>query len=186
METFSNPQVYWEDIPKHQQTELRKVEPAYLKVMVANRIFFWVILAVLAGLAWFFLSQQSAGSWLGIAGALFIAVGLGFGLFTAQKAFQNMGYAVRKHDVIFKKGWLFEKLHVVPLKRIQHCVVKRGPLDQYFGLATLKIFTAGGNAADITIRGLRYEDAQTLKDFLGQNEPQTSPNNQIEEDATLG
>jgi membrane protein YdbS with pleckstrin-like domain len=77
-----------------------------------------------------------------------------------------MGYALRKHDLVFRKGWLFEKLHIIPLKKIQHCQVKRGPLERRYGLASLKIFTAGGTGADITLSGLTRQDAERLKDWL--------------------
>jgi membrane protein YdbS with pleckstrin-like domain len=99
-------------------------------------------------------------------GYIILSMLLGVFLFTAGKAFDNMVYALRKHDLVFRKGWLFEKLHIIPLKKIQHCQVKRGPLERRYGLASLKIFTAGGAGADITLSGLTQHDAERLKDWL--------------------
>ncbi len=186
MTSFTNPQVFPETMPRHSGVALQSIEPAYRKVMMLNRIIFWLIVAVLFAVAWQFLVPAEAKFWFGIAALVFVLSGLGLGLFTASKAFENMGYALRQHDVIFRKGWLFEKLHLVPLKRIQHCVVKRSPLDRQFGLASLKIFTAGGAGADITICGLALGDAQALKDFLLQNPPDSFPQTEQEENAALG
>lgn len=186
MTSFTNPQVFPETMPRHSGVALQSIEPAYRKVMMLNRIIFWIIVAVLFAVAWLFLVPEEAKFWFGIAALVFVLSGLGLGLFTVSKAFENMGYALRQHDVIFRKGWLFEKLHLVPLKRIQHCVVKRSPLDRQFGLASLKIFTAGGAAADITLRGLSVDKAQTLKDFLLQhpNHAETPP--EPEENGAMG
>ncbi len=165
MQTFSNPALAWEEIPRFQNLELQQVMPAYKKIMWVERIILWLILVIGASAILFFSSVADKHWWI-FGGGLLLAVLLGVLLFTANKAFQNMGYALRKHDLVFRKGWLFEKLHIIPLKKIQHCQVKRGPLERRYGLASLKIFTAGGAGADITLNGLTQQDAERLKDWL--------------------
>ena len=86
-----------------------------------------------------------------------------------------MGFALRTHDLVYRNGWLFEKLHVVPLIKVQHCQVKKGPLERRYGLSALRVYTAGVSGADLVLEGLTDEQALTMKDWLlqKQHEPQT-------------
>jgi membrane protein YdbS with pleckstrin-like domain len=81
-------------------------------------------------------------------------------------SFKRKGYAVREKDILFRTGWIIQKLHIVPFNRVQHCVVQSGPIGRKFGLASLSIYTAAANISDISIRGLKTEDAETLKGYI--------------------
>ena len=75
--------------------------------------------------------------------------------------------AKREHDVLFRKGWLFQQMHIVPLSKIQHCVIKKGPLERKYKLASLQLFTAANSSfADIKIGGLTEEQAERLKEWV--------------------
>jgi uncharacterized protein len=184
MQTFSNPALAWEEIPRHQILELRQVTPAYKTIMMIEQVIIWLLISSVVTIALLFSSLADKQWWMLVGGVLLAAL-LGMLIFTAKKAFDNMGYALRKHDLVFRKGWLFEKLHIIPLKKIQHCQVKRGPLERRYGLASLKIFTAGGSGADITLCGLTQQEAERLKDWLVIT-PGESLNPTSEENADLG
>jgi membrane protein YdbS with pleckstrin-like domain len=165
MQTFSNPALAWDELPRHQSLELKQVMPAYKRILLIERVIIWLVMTLAAATALFF-STLAGKLWWILVGGLLLAALFGILMFTAIKAFQNMGYALRKHDFVFRKGWLFEKLHILPLKKIQHCQVKRGPLERRYGLASLKIFTAGGAGDAITLSGLTQQEAEQLKDWL--------------------
>jgi len=44
--------------------------------------------------------------------------------------------------------------------------IKAGPIQRFFKLKTLEVYTAGGHSSDLSIDGLRGDDAQVLKDFI--------------------
>lgn len=165
MSTFTNKPLALDDIPRHSEAPLRSIEPAYLRIMYVEQFMYFVCIA--AGLF-------ALGKWVPLFQDLYVQIGMlvfalllfSLMLFTAHKAHTNMGYALREHDFIFRKGWLFEQLQVVSLSKIQHCQIKRGPLERKYGLATLKIFTAGGAGADVSLGGLPHDIAITLKDWL--------------------
>jgi len=165
MQNFSNPSLALDEIPRHQNLELLQVNPGFKTIMLIERTILLLVLFSGFTIAVFYF-HVTTKPLLIVGGYLLLGALLGVLLFTAGKAFSNMGYALRKHDLVFRKGWLFEKLHIIPLKKIQHCQVKRGPLERRFGLASLKIFTAGGAGADITLSGLMQTDAERLKDWL--------------------
>ena len=85
-------------------------------------------------------------------------------LWLAKKSFDNQGFALREHDIIIKKGWLFEKLQIVPLNKVQHTQRTTGPLERFWGLSSIQVYTAG--ASDATIHGLAGEDAEKVKSWL--------------------
>ncbi len=54
----------------------------------------------------------------------------------------------------------------VPRARIQHTEVNQGPIARRYGIASLKLFTAGTHQAEIEIDGLAHVEALALRDEL--------------------
>ncbi len=98
--------------------------------------------------------------WIGL--ALLLALLLTHARFAVPKK----GYAIREHDILFKTGLIFQRRTAIPFNRVQHAETSRGPLERYLGLASLKLFTAGGSSGDLTIPGLEFEAADRLRDFV--------------------
>jgi len=161
-----HPQITWEEIPQHKDVVMQPVEKNYKKVLLVEWGILWLIgSAVAVAVVLFIDSLQSAPViLLSIAGILLLS---GFHFFSINKAFPQMAYAMRAHDVLFRKGWLFQQLHIVPLSKIQHCVIKKGPLERKYRLASLQLFTAANASfADIKIGGLTEEQAERLKEWV--------------------
>ena len=55
---------------------------------------------------------------------------------------------------------------MIPFNRIQHIETVRGPIERLLGLATIKIFSAGGLSSDLSISGLEAERATRLKRII--------------------
>ncbi|MFW6246478.1 MAG: PH domain-containing protein, partial [Tangfeifania sp.] len=66
----------------------------------------------------------------------------------------------------FQRGLITYKVTSVPLNRIQHVEINQGVLAKILGLSSVNIYTAGGTSSDLSIPGLREEEAQKLKAFL--------------------
>ena len=82
------------------------------------------------------------------------------------RAHRFKGFALRRYDLTYRKGWLYKKEVTVPYRRIQHVDVKQGFIERQFQLAKLNLYTAGGNSSDLTVPGLRIEDAQQFKAYI--------------------
>jgi membrane protein YdbS with pleckstrin-like domain len=54
----------------------------------------------------------------------------------------------------------------VPLSRVQHLDLKRGPLERSVGLSTLVVHTAGTKLNAVAVTGLDQHDAERLRDRL--------------------
>jgi membrane protein YdbS with pleckstrin-like domain len=64
------------------------------------------------------------------------------------------------------RGVLWRSETFVPRARVQHTDVNQGPLARRYGIATLKVFTAGTHHAEIDVAGLAHADALHLRDEL--------------------
>ena len=65
-------------------------------------------------------------------------------------------------------GILFVEERAVPVRRMQHVDLLRGPLERLFGLATLVVFTAGNEGSAFRVPGLSLTRAQELRDAIVQ------------------
>lgn len=75
-------------------------------------------------------------------------------------------YAIREQDISKQSGLIFRKLSCQPILRVQHVEVNRGPFDRWAGLASLQVFSAGGEMHTFEIPGLSIERAEQLREFI--------------------
>jgi len=163
---FDNIQVDIDSLPDIEDLHLLQLDNNYKKV----RIIVWFIFAVILAVAFFTVLmlvnwQGHRPLFLVIASPVILFI-LTFSFIITYYGFYQMAYAVRGRDLFYKKGLIFRKTTIIPFNRIQHCEVNHGPVDRMFGLASLKIFTAGGQASDLEIPGLVESKAHAIKDYI--------------------
>lgn len=109
---------------------------------------------------------------IGLKWAAVVGVGWLFVLFLSALwmpalAWERWAYALREGDLLIARGVLVHTITAIPLARIQHVDIQRGPIEQWFGLAHVQIHTAsGGLRHDGGIPGLALADAEALRDTL--------------------
>lgn len=158
---FENPQMPLSEIPSATAMEFELLPKRYRKYRAVG----FAILFLVLSASWIgpLIAQEyltvfiSGGIWL-------LFVSLAFGLESLR--YQAMGVALRKHDLTYRKGFIFKKQVTLPFNRIQHTEISQGPLARKFKLSTLKVYTAGGSGSDLSIAGLDPERAQELKDYI--------------------
>lgn len=69
-------------------------------------------------------------------------------------------YKLTDHEMVWRRGVWFRKTGIVPYNRITNVDIEQGPVSRRFGIATIKIQTAGYSAptarkAEITIEGMK-------------------------------
>ena len=116
----------------------------------------------IAGLvpAWVF-----AGGGLGIALTAAYAVVVAVLWLLLRGRYRSWSYLERDDDLIVRRGLMFRQVSVVPYGRMQFIDVSAGPVDRFFGLATVQLHTAAA-ASDARIPGLAQEEAERLRDRL--------------------
>lgn len=84
----------------------------------------------------------------------------------ADREWRAWGYGLTPEELILKWGVFWRTFRVVPRVAIQHIDINQGPLDRYFGLVQVVVYTAGAAHAVATIPGLTQREAEELRGYL--------------------
>ena len=161
--------IVWDEVPPQEMHGLQRVERSFVQVIRVRTLLAWlppVIGAVV--LDRLVLANTPFG------GLLLVAVPLLAALTTVtapKRIWARLGYALepamaRPNMLRVVRGWLFHTDTLVPLVRVQHLDIARGPLDKMFGTATLVVHTAGTHNSTVSLPGLSPERATDLGDLI--------------------
>jgi membrane protein YdbS with pleckstrin-like domain len=107
--------------------------------------------------------------------------GLSVAWFWHLARYRRLTYGVDEFGLVIRQGVIWRSQTSLPRVRIQHSDVSQGPLQRRYGIATLKLYTAGSRYTKIELPGLRHGDALSLRDDLlarstgNELAPQVSP-----------
>ena len=165
---FENSQIETDGLPVATDVAWQPLDAGYRRLRVATAIATTIIIAIGASVGQFVLRRQSDGAVdLPVAWLIFLVPALGLTMVGwVYIAVPKLGYAVRERDVLYKSGVWWRSLTAIPFNRIQHVEKDSSPLDRFFGVANLKIFTAGSAGGDLRIEGLSDDVAERLRAFL--------------------
>ena len=125
----------------------------------------WIVSAALTGLvlgivlgAVAFLALEII--WVGVPVALaFVIVGVVY----AHYRYRNWLFEVHDDHLEIEYGVIRKVSVVVPYVRVQHIDTNRGAVERLLGLATLRVYTAGSEGADLGIPGLTRPRAEEMQ-----------------------
>ena len=96
-----------------------------------------------------------------------VCIGLiALAVLTAPLAFARWRFGFLEDLLLMRYGILFVEERAVPVRRMQHVDLTRGPIERLFGLSTLVDYTAGNEGSAFRIPGLRLRRAQDLRDRI--------------------
>ena len=162
---FSNPEIDPAQIPRAEAVEFRPIGRDYLRSLRLTWAIQFTLLAVLITALIYFIPALRLPWVIALSAGLYcllLATTVGFGTLS----FRHRAFAVRTHDILYRSGWFTKTLHAVPFNRLQHAVIHRGPIDRKFGLASLTLHTAAFGSEDLTIHGLKQQEAEDLRAFI--------------------
>jgi len=85
----------------------------------------------------------------------------------ARKYYDTIFYKLTENEIIWERGVFIKNTGVVPYNRVTNIDVLQGPIARKYGIASLKIQTAGysgAKIAEITIEGI--ENYEELRDLI--------------------
>ncbi len=129
---------------------------------------------VVTSLAWFLGRRLLAEHWAGWSPTLdHVLAGICIGILALATLTPPLAYARWRFGylgdlLLMRYGILFLEERAVPVKRMQHVDLVRGPIERLFGLATLVVFTAGNEGSAFRVPGLSTSRAQELRDRIVQ------------------
>lgn len=162
MENFTNDLIDIAALPNYEEVDFQPISRKYLTKTLLQTAGFMVAIVIGCGFLFYFKWEP-----IYIFGILLvILLWFAFLYWNVFKLQENYGFALREKDILYRRGFLVNKITVVPFNRIQHVSTARGLLDKKLGIATLNIFTAGGSGSDIKIPGLEPDLALRLKEAV--------------------
>ena len=79
---------------------------------------------------------------------------------------RRIGWKLDGDGFATRRGGLWRSETLVPVSRVQHLDLERGPLERRLGLATLVVHTAGTRLAAVKLPLLALDDAEALRTHL--------------------
>ena len=157
---FENLKVNIDEIPHLAPESFEPLREDYLYMRITSKVLF-LMFAAGVGAMFSIFGKLYFGYWLyPIISLMFLSV------IYELLAFKIKGYLLRDHDISYKTGLLFFRQTTVPFNRIQHCEYNQGLIGRLFDIASVKVFTAGGNTSDLSVKGLSKEKAIKLRDHI--------------------
>ena len=85
--------------------------------------------------------------------------------------YRHLTYRIDEFGLVIQEGVLWRSQTTLPRVRIQHSDVSQGPLQRRYGIATLKLYTAGSRYTKVELPGLSHDQALALRDSLLDRSP---------------
>lgn len=143
---------------------LEPVEPGYKSVLRVRMSVFWLALWAIGAVADQVFLQLTPVAGLPAFGIPILGL---VAIVTApQRIYRRLRYKLTERLLQVVRGWVFHVDTVVPLVRVQHIDVTRGPLEKMFGVSTLVVHTAGTHNSIVTLPGLAPERAAQIRDII--------------------
>ena len=148
--------------------EFRPLDPRAVKLwrttyLIVFGIVIVAMLVVVIAVGW---KVPSSRIWLALGWLALAALCLWLSFWHPPRYYSSWRWRIDAKVLEIRSGRLVESTRLIPLVRLQHVDLQRGPLERMFGLASLIIHTAGTHAASTTIPGLEAEEAARLRDHL--------------------
>lgn len=155
------------DENRHQHLDPRHVDHGRLVGAVMTAIVAFTLSVVLVIVLLAADSLSTSGRLLCVAVAVTVTAAIAaFAWRWPVLAHAHTSYRCGADGLEVRRGvWWRREIHV-PRSRIQHTDVSQGPLERRFGLATVHVFTAGTDNAEVALAGLAHEIAKAIRDQL--------------------
>ncbi len=165
MQNFTNSVLLPENLPQIESTTFNRLDKKYLTILYIRQLFFFLFMAGSVGAYWIIAAEEVIVTVLYIAIPVIIVLSI-WSIIVMLLGFSRKGYLVRENDISYQRGLITFKVISIPFNRIQHVEVNQGIIAKLLHLSSIKIFTAGGTASDLSIPGIHFTVAQNLKSFL--------------------
>lgn len=151
--------------PFDDDSALTKLHPNYAHAL-RLRTTFAVIPFLIAALALETALRDQALFPPGIVAGPVLLIALALIIRIPSRRYRARGYQISADRLRVVRGLLFRSDTVVPFGRVQHIDVDQGPLDRFFGIATLTLHTAGNHNASVALPGLGAPLARAMREDI--------------------
>lgn len=150
------------------ETQMQRLDSRLVPYWVLSNLFTTVVLIALlvGGVFYLYDKVDEYAQWLVVAAWTAGAALLLMALLQPVLAYMTWRYSMDDQLLIARYGILFREEKTIPISRLQHVDLRRGPIERLFSLATLVVFTAGTEGATFRVPGLSVARAQEMRDRI--------------------
>lgn len=169
---FTNVQLNPNELPQIEEIIYTPLNSSYRTSSIIGNLIFWFVISTIVGSfltinkdMFNHLFDNNATTAKMILLGIFLLL-VSFSFFVVIRGFSQKGFAIREKDISYKSGLFWKTVVNIPFNRVQHAEVKQGPIERFYNLSQLRIFTAGGSSSDLKIPGLLPGQAESLKRLI--------------------
>lgn len=150
------------------ETQMQRLDSRLVPYWVLSNLFTTVVLIALlvGGVFYLYDKVDEYAQWLVVAAWTAGAAMSLIALLQPVLAYMTWRYSMDDQLLIARYGILFREEKTIPISRLQHVDLRRGPIERMFSLATLVVFTAGTEGATFRVPGLSVARAQEMRDRI--------------------
>ena len=152
--------------PVAEGEELTPLHPNYKSMLRLQTIFVFVPILIAALIAEAALAAEAAPIPTGLVSGVTMLIAILFVFRLPQRRFAARGYQMSADRLRVVRGILWRSDTVVPFGRVQHIDVEQGPLERFFGIATMTLHTAGTHNASVDLPGLGEPHARDMREEI--------------------
>jgi len=154
--------------PPPPDPEMHRLDSRLMPYWLVVNTFTTIVLVAALAAGVFYLRGRypEQAEWFSLAG--YVAAGGLIVLAVAQPilAYVTWRYGMDEQLLVARYGILFREEKTIPISRLQHVDLRRGPIERLFSLATLVVFTAGTEGATFRVPGLSVMRARQMRDWV--------------------
>lgn len=139
------------------------LEKNYLKVLYCSTAFIYLLLMGCTLLL--LLIEKLDSIYVAYIECLLLAI-CSLNLNLLPKAFAQKGFALRQHDVTYRRGIFFPTVTTIPFRKIQQVSIRQNLLTKQFNLYTVHIENGAQLSSSVSIPGLTESAANAMKALL--------------------
>jgi uncharacterized protein len=151
--------------PLDDDGELTRLHPNYahvIRLTTALNTLPFVIAAGVFEVVWNDKGLWPTGALIGVV----VVIALAAIIRIPARRYSARGYQISADRLRVVRGLLMRHDTVVPFSRVQHIDVNQGPLERFFGIATLTLHTAGNHNASVSLPGLAEPLAREMREDI--------------------
>ena len=144
---------------------MQPLDPAIKTVWTIKLALGWGVV-VLGVLAYDVTQLFDPERWLpfGVLPGAMLVLGLALAFGLPRLRYRFWRFALRPEELYLERGVWNRVRTIVPLRRIQHLDVSQDLFERNYDLGKLIVHTAGTRSSNVVLPGLRYEEAERLRD----------------------
>lgn len=128
-----------------------------------------ILAAIVAGVLWAAQAELRERDLWAVAfwgGSFLVGLKLAWTVLAPPLSWMRWRWGMDAELLVLRWGIISHYERAIPITRLQHVDLTRGPIERLFGLTTLVVHTAGTSAASFELPGLADPEARSLRDRI--------------------